>query len=408
MTSGLWHPVKTPQPPDSYAEQARIVGGGRYVIQQLQADVTAGIGLTYKNLHRLTCSCVGLRLFFFNSGYHGGGQMRLASSVNYLGELWPVTFRGQYEWVLDIGGGILSDPIDLPYNAGDPIFDLTFTQPTTPGDDTTLNTSQTQPGEGNNLAGGGDSTQTGANMVTVAANGFGPTFILATPTDGTRPPSITAAGDSIQNGSQDTALAGYLARALNAAPFQNGVPAAALIYLSLGGEGGQGYSYPDSLGVARDRMALLQTSDYVSEQYGINDINGLSLSLAALQAEYLSLLWIPMGLQRGKRIIRDTVLPSTASTGPQELVREQFNTWLRAGAPLRPGTLTPDATVQPDSLLAGRPGHPLFAIFDGCPAVENPLNSGNQIPGMFADGTHPNATGHAAIGALFNPAAYLS
>jgi hypothetical protein len=403
--SGLWHSAPQLASPEVSAPNARVVCGGRYSIQQLLTD-TSGTGFTFRNLlQRPAFSGFGLKFRYDNPGYNGGAGIKIASAYEDANGIWPMTFGGKYVTEIDIGGYVWSDTVDVPIVAGQVMWERPFAQALASGGQYGLNVGQSQTGEGINA--GGDNSQSGAITASTGL-AFGATAVMAVPLAGLAPvPVVGYSGDSIAAGSVDTALAGWVTRALNGAPFQSGVPAAPIIKVALGGEGFEGMSYPGPNPIARNRFSLLQLCTHVFEQYGINDINGGSMSLAALQAGLIADLWLPL-YQRGIRVIRETVLPSTASTGPQEAVRVAFDSWLRIGAPLAPGSLAPQSAVQVNSLLVGRPGHPLFAVFDGCPAVETAPNSGVQIGGMFSDGTHPNAAGHTAIAALLNPATYLS
>lgn len=74
---------------------------------------------------------------------------------------------------------------------------------------------------------------------------------------------------------------------------------------------------------------------------------------------------------------------SGGTTSTQEAVRQNYNTWIRAGAPLTISGTTYTAVTSgtTGAVYAGQSGHPLTGYFDPCTALETALNSGfYQIP----------------------------
>jgi hypothetical protein len=101
----------------------------------------------------------------------------------------------------------------------------------------------------------------------------------------------------------------------------------------------------------------------------------------------------------------------------KEVVRQAFNVWLRAGAPIN-ASFAPVAVGTAGAILAGQPGHPLYAVFDTASAVE--VNSSNVLTlngGYWGvngtafwatiDGTHPTTMNHIAMAAKINLSMFL-
>jgi hypothetical protein len=101
----------------------------------------------------------------------------------------------------------------------------------------------------------------------------------------------------------------------------------------------------------------------------------------------------------------------------REVIRQQFNTWLRAGAPIST-SMAAVAVGTPGALLAGQLGHPLYAVFDTASAVE--VNSSNVLTlngGYWGvngtawwasiDGTHPTTMNHTAMATKINLSQFL-
>ena len=159
------------------------------------------------------------------------------------------------------------------------------------------------------------------------------------------------------------------------------------------------------------RGKLLNSASAVICQYGTNDVFVLGSSLATLQANAIA-LWTFLA-QMGLSVVQSTMLPRTTGTyaaagnqsliTPNETVRENFNTWLRDGAPILSGAAAAAGSSAAGTLRASQPGHPLVlssTLFDVCTAVET-NNAGTlttnggywlanaTIAGQSFAGTHP-------------------
>lgn len=156
-----------------------------------------------------------------------------------------------------------------------------------------------------------------------------------------------------------------------------------------------------------------------------NDIFGTAT--ATLQANLLS-VWRLLA-QRG-RVFAFTITPITANPGTTDnfatlenqtagdptmtAKRVALNQWLRAGAPIDPGTGAAVAvgtsgavtcgTFTGGVLAPGNPAHPLYAVSDTGSTVESSLDAGfwktNGTANAFASNyLHPSQGGHIAMAA---------
>lgn len=120
-------------------------------------------------------------------------------------------------------------------------------------------------------------------------------------------------------------------------------------------------------------------------QLGVNDIFAQNSTLAQLQANFIA-IWTNF-YTRGVRVYQTTITPDTTSTdgftstanqtlvsSGQETVRENFNDWLRAGAPMSAGAAVAVGTAG--AILAGSASHPLTNYIEIADVAESARNSG--------------------------------
>jgi lysophospholipase L1-like esterase len=102
-----------------------------------------------------------------------------------------------------------------------------------------------------------------------------------------------------------------------------------------------------------------------------------------------------------------TVNNQTVASAGNETARLAANAWLRDGAPISasPAAGGTVAAVGASGVLrAGQTGHPLAGIIEVADLAESARDSGKWKAGYTGDGTHPNATGAAALAAALVPA----
>lgn len=266
--------------------------------------------------------------------------------------------------------------------------------------------------------------------------GYGPVAVLGSPATATlraHAPFVGVEGDSISVGTGDNQAisgfanfeAGWITRALIAA----GLP-----YLNLGisGQAGNGY-YAAPTQVIRMRKAIMAACSHVIWEYVTNDLIG-NVAFATFGPNFLG-AWSELS-SRGAKVLASTCTPRTTSTdswattvnqtaanakfGPETTPsdRQQYNAWLRDGAPTTIATNLPAAVGATAAGIArcdvygpagtrvsaasGASGHPLFAVIDVAAVVEVLEPTSNtwvwQV-GTTADGIHPSATAHAAMAA---------
>jgi lysophospholipase L1-like esterase len=149
--------------------------------------------------------------------------------------------------------------------------------------------------------------------------------------------------------------------------------------MNLGNMGEKAQNAAAAYGFAR-RSTLIETCDYAIVMYGTNDV-AAGRTLSQMQAD-LTAIWSQL-VDRDLAVYAATIPPiitgSWATEGGQtvtanEAARVALNDWIRS---------TPA---------------PLAGYFETADTVETTRNSGKwKSPGYTADGTHPSATGHAAM-----------
>jgi lysophospholipase L1-like esterase len=410
----------------------------------------SGVGLGFPNdgtansantrtAHKMLFAVDELRLVYVAASQEAlgipiGENCTITAAIeNPVGGVEPVTFGGQAAGTLAWGGILISDPFlaEFPamYSGGTYNYFWVRTHvqagaggrfPCCLGSDGTA--PQAEGYEyGNNLA---DKSLSGS--ITAATVGVGggirPTLILGSPASGTHP-IVLAWGDSITAGTGDTNASGplgFLARALyagNVAYLRFGTPSAFVPNLGDTYQAGN----PGVTGTLRGQPErLIAGCNYVIHQFGVNNIDPIlaSDSLATLQLKQLrSWTWLA---RRGAKVYQTTLTPHTTSTdswatvgnqtvydSTEQATRIAFNNWMRAGAPIDPGTLAAVAVGTSGAILAGAATHPLTGYFEIADLAESARDSGKWKAGYTADGIHPNAIGAAALAAGITTATFV-
>lgn len=357
-----------------------------------------GVGETetegiYRTWHRLVCTATAFRVVYanvVNNSPANADQITVQASFDTSEYSTPVrfTFDGENSVVIDPGGVVISDPVDLRMIGASSFFIRTHVEVAADTLDWPFNLILSQTGEGRDLGSGAEAKLL-ADTVTATTGEFayGPSAILATPADGETVVVVGAAGDSTVE-SADTNSAGFIQRAFNSAPFQTGAPFAAVVQTSLGGDGMTSLT----TGGGTLHWKFLSLCDYVFNHYGINDINGTA-SLATMQTRILSAC--TNIADRGALAVQTTIGPSGAYSAGEETTRGTVNTWIRAGAPIDPTLLTAVAIGTSGALTAGSTGHPISLVIDTAAVLD-------ADAGLLDDGTHPNPAGHIALAAVID------
>lgn len=310
-----------------------------------------------------------------------------------------VTWGGAPSVTIQPGGIVVSDPIPMRLPAGQYLATRTYVSVSAAGQKWPVDLYTIQ-GSWEGATRGAPATDlTMSSTTTIGQSteaGYGPIAVIGTPFTA-RTPCVGLVGDSILYGSGDTNPngMGFAVRALAAA----NIP-----YISVAKPGEQASSVNTEAGFQK-RMALTAACTAVIEEYGQNDrANGRTL--AQIQADRLT-LW-GYYADRGIKVYATTNTPNTTSTDSwatttnqtltsSESIRTQLNDWLRDGAPIDATSkaAVPRGTTS-NVLRAGSPGHPLVGYIEVADTVETARNSGIWKASYTGDGTHPNATGHAA------------
>lgn len=382
---------------------------------------TGGVlGGTAKLAHVATHTFFGVRLVFVNwkastsnTEADGANDITVKAAVEPVGSLViPVTFNGNRTVTISPGGTAISDPVGIDIVKGATFYTRTFVS-VTAGTFPINNIPTASTGEGNNYANpaGADLTTPGsASLTGVGTNQYvyGPAAILGIVTDPGKP-VIGILGDSIFNGTGDSSYAngGLAQRALgNNYSFQKvAFPGEALT----GWIGNSGSTRVRRMGL----LALVGCTHIVTD-YTVNSLATTTIQQDAVTA------WQTMTRVTAS-VYATTLTPQTTSTDSWATVANQtvqyptdreprrvaYNGWLRDGAPIN-GSSVPQAvgTTGAGIVRAGQSGHPLMGWFEVADLAETARNSGIWKAGYCLDGTHPSATGHAALAAAITPATF--
>jgi lysophospholipase L1-like esterase len=365
---------------------------------------------TYKTWHTALLHADQIRLRYTNSGDTGSSEqdgpatITVKASILYDGTIYPVTWGGATSKTIVPGSQADSDDIaGLELPAGADFHVLTYvTAPSAGQWPASHDIKALSHGAGYEV--GVDRTATG--VVTGTGHdgwAYGPGAITGIATERPRIRAVAVVGDSIAS-TVDTSTSdeAFIVRALLAL----GAP-----YIRLATSGDSFSGFQTSNG-SRRRLALI--ADLCSEaicEYGANDMRGPeNNSLASVQGWAIT-SWQHLRDSGVHRVHQTTTTPfSTGTSGsqsrldPNDTVRESWNAWLRAGAPIDPTTHAAVAIGTPGARLAGTGDHPLSSVIETADAVESARDSGVWAPAYFDDGVHPNTNGRDALAAVIEGA----
>lgn len=364
--------------------------------------------MTSKTSHKAIHDITEVRLvfgnFYNNAGVETAGpnDISVKFAIQVSTDTYRVrgTFGAKRTIVIEPGTRATSDAIPVDIKAGEIFFVYTYVSVASAGMKWPQGL-QTQSPESEGRIVAVDYTDTGT--VTIGSFfSYGPMQILG------RPPkadttSVGGIGDSIMAGSGDSNTFGFWARSL-----YGNISEQRIAYA---GEQAAGFLRRD---LYQYRIPLLAYATHIACELGINDVKG-GITLANLQSSILT-IWA-RAARRAAKVYQTTLTPVTTSTDTwattanqavtaNESVRVGFNNWVRAGAPVDPGTGAAVAIGTSGALVAGNTGHPLTGYIELADTVETARNSGIWKSGHTGDGTHPNVTGHTAMAAVFTPALF--
>lgn len=379
---------------------------------------------------RTPCDCHALEAVFQNwyivpgtGDVAGPNSIIVKASLEYPNDtFYPLTFNGRNSVVIDPGGVVKCDPVDIDLPAGTMAYIRTYVNAGTtiataaagqfPRGAST-HTANSIPGDtrsGHNYqssasGAGTDQTATagvawkGAGFTAgVTNNGYGPTAVLAAPDSLLPVPTVSLYGDSIVRGLTDT-------------PPNRGYVSAALIDAGIGYNklalSGETTAQFAALSGSVRRMAWAESAEVAISGYGINDMGG-GRTMPQIKADLIS-VWQRLA-HRAQRVYQLTITPWTVSSDswataqnqtPQATIevpfRVPFNNWLRDLGPT-------GAVAQSGGALTGF----IDAVgqFEVNAAGVQTLNGGRWPGGTSNDGLHPNAAGVALLKAKVNTALF--
>jgi lysophospholipase L1-like esterase len=334
-----------------------------------------------------------LRLVYtnFGSDLEPSNPVVVSASIEYpASTYWPVTFGGKKRVTIDPGQLAVSDVVGVDIPASTTFYTRSYwAARDVANDKVVLTTNLGAAADGFTFSSTpeADHTLDGTAMTPGTGVAPAPAMVLAqrAAISGVPVslPCPMAVGDSILWGQGDSNdwRNGYWVRACDAA----GIPT---INTGRSAELGSGFA---TFSTSRRRRQLLQFATSLFIQYGTNDVNN-SRTLVQLQTDVQTI--VAYATRRGLPVFLGTITPLTTSTdswattgnqtpyggtASRETIRKQYNAWVRAG-------------------VAGVAGY--FEIAD---QVESARDSGLwKAPSYTADGTHPTATGHAAVAAAID------
>jgi hypothetical protein len=372
----------------------------------------------YRYMHKVLVDCSDIRLVYAN--YYNGvsftaNAITVKAAIEYpavaavgnggqTGAKLRAWFKGVRSFTLDPAAWIVSDPIAIDLTAGQIIYTRTYVSVASAGMVWPVDL-YTKSGNWEGATRGAPATDlvdsSGSTIAQSTEAGFGPVAIIGTPKSG-RPGVIGIVGDSISYGSGDTDPNGM-------GFAQRAVLAANLPYMNVAKPGEKATDIATTpTEFLKLRMVSTMACTKVIEGYSRNDWAN-SRTLAQIQADKLTIWgWF---YARNIPVYAWTSIPGTTSTdswatvGNQttvagESVRLTLNAWIRDGAPIDATTRAAVVVGTSSNVLRiGAATHPVAAYWELADTVESARDSGKWKASYTADGTHPNATGHAAMAA---------
>jgi len=365
-------------------------------------DSTFTLGSVVLQNHQIAMECTDLRVVVPHGWVVTASSPTIAEAVAPSAEpvkvsiqigstIYPVTFNGARQATLDPGGRLVSDPIGRVWAKGaqlklrvynGQVSGASYPQ-VTPATGPGINPAFTDNGWTKNSP---DVDSTTAPTQSNTADNLWGVSIIGRPTSSS-PFVLGGVGDSITYGTGDTNASGgplsWFTRGTNATVpafrySRSGQWAQAVALSSL-------YSLPMMSGCTHS-LVLLGTNDLLNSARTFAQITGDLITIyKGLIAEGVK----PVGVTIPPRTASSDAWATTANqtfdktnyTGGASSLRSQINTWIRAGG-----------------------GGNLVGYFELADIVETARDSGIWLAGYTSDGTHPNVTGHTAIGAALSSA----
>ncbi|WNM69741.1 minor tail protein [Gordonia phage Crater] len=331
--------------------------------------------------HFATANAHSIQLLYGNTamGENGPNPITVKAAFEYsAGAIVPAFFNGARSAVNQPGGLLLSDPTPTEIVKGGFMRSRQMVSVGTMGEKwpigALLNTSV---GDGGAAT---DTVDVGNMPDNNGANVFCPTAIIGIPYEPTV--ALYISGDSIMQGVGDASAepatdGGWVCRSLNS---QVGY-----INASRAGETAQQYMPGNNRRLGRWQLARYCTHALVG--YGINDVKG-DRTITQLQADLL-VIWNGLAAM-GLDVFQATLTPVTTGgnyTTPETQVKQS--------------TARENVRLGINAWIRSKPA-PLKGFVEVADAVETARDSGIWKNSYTTDGTHPNATGAAAMATAAN------
>lgn len=344
---------------------------------------------TSRNPHIVGVNATGLQVMvgnFYNDStadLDPANPLPIRAALEIGGVVYPLFFGGKRDITIDPGGVATSDPLPIMVTAGDLIYSRIYTSSTTYYANRNSLLTAAQGGFTATI----DLTGTGAAAIPDSTGWWIAPMAITGITDGSSA-AVLLVGDSIANGFGDNgtysgqapldmtrAGGGFLTRGLTG---HAGI-------MNIGVSGDKIGFFIPTTGHKR-RMQFAQHCTHAVVEYGRNDITAL--------VDYLTvgtnvLTAGRMCKRYSLKTVVTTVTPRCTSTdnfmtvGNQtqspagaEAIRVQYNTWLRAGAPMNPATFAAVAIGTAGAVTIGQAGHPYDVLWEVTDLLESGRNTG--------------------------------
>lgn len=363
-----------------------------------QTNSLNDIAVTYRSRHTITCDCSNLQFVFGNSGVGISlNPLTMKAILEFNNQVYPIFFNGQQNITIAPHGIVASDPVGIFVPAGTVVYVRTYVTLSASGQNIPLGLySITANGEGKMQ---GDQTGTIGNappaFTTSQEDLYTPLVIKGIPKVG-HINSVALFGDSITYGTGPSDnLAKWGISYAEIPLINNNIP-----YVKMAQPSESGTTFMSSW-YNSIRLGLLEGVTHAIVMYGTNDLagpNSGSTTLANIQSG-LTNLYTSLA-NHGIKVYACTVLPRVTASGSSTAYNARFQ-----------GTSTGQSSGQSDWMalnawIRSVPA-PLSGYFETEGAATPAINSGLWNAGYTSqDGTHPNSTGHQAISAAINVAAF--
>jgi len=347
-------------------------------------------GITTQLKHTVQTACTRLQFAFANHYDNNGAVSNGPNSISVQcalklsdGTFYVMTFGGSLTATVVAGKTVVSDPVPLSFAKGDTFYTQTYVSVTS-GQKYPLGL-KTDSGAGEGVASGG---QIGSSITASATRGYTPWAITGLPVNASGSPVVLVIGDSRSVGFGDANGTGD-AYGAHRRSFDGN-----LSYQCIG-LSGSSVSNGQTVSQLAVRMAVADAAAVMYDAalviWGINDLMGAA-SAATLQTRLTNLYTILRA--RGLKVYATTMEPVTTSTDAWATTVNQT-----------PATYNADRITVNNWIRSGAGGF-TDGYFDYADAVESARDSGLWKANHTSDGTHANATGHAAIAAILTTATF--